>query len=127
MSLSTGSAEVRITQLSACSECHAHSVCTAADKADKVIEAKIVGENDFEVGEDVLVIGHKSIGLQAVLIAYVLPFALVIGTLFTARLFTTNELLVGTAGMAVLVPYFAVIRAMRHKLQSRFQFYISKI
>lgn len=126
-SLAGKSAFVRIDQFSACSECHARQACTASDKTEKIIEAKIMDGTDFTVGENVMVIGHKSIGIQAIFIAYILPFALIIAALFTASFFTDNELIAGSAGLAVLVPYLIVIRLMRHKLQSRFQFYISKI
>lgn len=119
-------ARVLIDQRSACVECHARSACTASDKTEKVIEARIV-DGQFAVGETVMIIGQKSIGVQAVIIAYVLPFVLIIATLFIANSFSDNELIVGTAGLAILIPYFIVVRSMRDRLQARFQFYVSKI
>lgn len=126
MSINNDIAQVRIDQLSACAECHAKGVCNASDKTEKTIEAKIVNGN-FAVGENVLVIGHKSIGIQAVIIAYILPFILIIATIFIADSFTDNELIIGSTGLAILIPYFIVVRALRDKLQARFQFYVSKI
>lgn len=118
-------AHVLIDQMSACAACHAREACAASDKAEKIIDARII-DGSFAVGDKVMVAGHKSIGIQAVLIAYVLPFLLIIAAMFVANTLTDNELVVGTVGLAILIPYFFVIRAMRGKIQARFQFYVTK-
>lgn len=118
-------AQVVIDSISACAACHARGACTASDKEEKIIDAAIV-DGKFDIGETVVVIGQKSIGMQAVLLAYVLPFVLVIATMFVVNIFTENELVVGTAGLAILVPYLAILRLARDKIKARFQFYVAK-
>ena len=119
-------AHVVIEQMSACAECHARGVCTASDKEEKIVDAQIL-EGQFEVGERVMVLGQKSIAVQAVLLAYILPFVLVIAAVFIANYFTENELIIGTIGLLILVPYLIFLRTIRKRIQSRFQFYVSKI
>lgn len=116
-------ASVRIEQLSACAGCHVKSVCTVSDKADKIVEAT-VHSGSYRVGDSVTIVGQKSIGIQAVLLAYVLPFVLIIVTMLIMSCFIDNELIVGSCGLAVLIPYFVVLKMMDGKLQSRFRFYV---
>lgn len=118
-------AHVKIEQTSACASCHVKSVCGASDKSEKIIDANIM-DNTLKVGDQVTIIGQKSLGIQAVLLAYVLPFVVIIVTLFIANIFTTNELIIGTCALASLIPYFIVLRLMRNKIQAKFQFYAIK-
>ena len=115
-------AHVKIEQTSACASCHVKSVCGASDKSEKIIDANIK-DNTLKVGDQVTIIGQKSLGIQAVLLAYVLPFVVIIVTLFIANIFTTNELIIGSCALTSLIPYFIVLRLMRNKIQAKFQFY----
>ena len=63
---------VRITQQSACSGCHAKSMCTASEQKEKIVEVQARGER-FSVNEMVEVYARSSVGLKAVWWAFVLP------------------------------------------------------
>lgn len=125
-SIDGNTAHVVIDQQSACAECHARAACTASDKTEKIIDARITS-GKFEPGEKVMIIGQKSIGLIAVVIAYVIPLLLLVVTLLIANAMTDNELIAGTVGLAILVPYLVIIRSFRGRLQTKLQFYVSKI
>jgi sigma-E factor negative regulatory protein RseC len=118
-------AHVKIEQTSACASCHVKSVCGASEKSEKIIDANLM-DASLKIGDQVTVIGQKSLGIQAILLAYVLPFVLIVAILFFANIFTTNELVIGTCALASLIPYFAVLRLMRNKIQAKFQFYAIK-
>ncbi len=118
-------AHVKIEQTSACASCHVKSVCGASEKSEKIIDAHLM-DASLKIGDQVTVIGQKSLGIQAILLAYVLPFVLIVAILFFANIFTTNELVIGTCALASLIPYFAVLRLMRNKIQAKFQFYAIK-
>lgn len=118
-------AHVKIEQTSACASCHVKSVCGASEKSEKIIDANLM-DASLKIGDQVTVIGQKSLGIQAILLAYVLPFVLIVIILFFANIFTTNELVIGTCALASLIPYFAVLRLMRNKIQAKFQFYAIK-
>ncbi len=125
ISIDNKMAHVKIEQTSACASCHVKSVCGASEKSEKIVDANIMDES-LKVGDTVIVIGQKSLGIQAVLLAYVLPFVVIVAILFFANLFTTNELVIGTCALASLIPYFVVLRLMRNKIQAKFQFYAIK-
>ena len=118
-------AHVKIEQTSACASCHVKSVCGASEKSEKIIDANLM-DASLKIGDQVTVIGQKSLGIQAILLAYVLPFVLIVVILFFANIFTTNELVIGTCALASLIPYFVVLRLMRNKIQAKFQFYAIK-
>ena len=69
---------VRITQQSACSGCHAQSMCSASEKKDKIIEVPD-RSGRFRINEEVIICGQNSMGLQAVLLAFVIPLVIVVG------------------------------------------------
>ena len=71
---------VRITQQSACSGCHAQSMCSASEKKDKIIEVPD-RSGRFHVNEVVIICGQNSMGLQAVLLAFVIPLVIVVGAI----------------------------------------------
>lgn len=126
VSLEGKRATVRIIQQSACAGCHAKSACTAADRADKEIDAQLGDAATFEVGEQVLLRGSNRIGMEAVLLAFVIPFLLIIGLLI---LFSTMEMEDGVSGamaLGVLIPYYGLLYAMRERLTKRFVFEVFK-
>lgn len=125
VSIDNDIAHVRIEQTSACASCHVKSMCGASEKAEKIIDAHIV-DNTLKIGDQVTIIGQKSLGFQAILLAYVLPFVIIVVALFIANIFTTNEVIMGTCALASLIPYFAILRLMRNKIQAKFQFYAIK-
>lgn len=125
VSIDNNIAHVRIEQTSACASCHVKSMCGASEKAEKIIDAHIV-DNTLKTGDQVTIIGQKSLGIQAILLAYVLPFVVIVCMLFVVKIFTDNEVIMGTCALASLIPYFAVLRLMRNKIQAKFQFYAIK-
>lgn len=118
-------AHVRIEQTSACASCHVKAMCGASEKTEKIIDAHIA-DNTLKVGDKVTIIGQKSLGFQAIILAYILPFVVIITSLFIVNIFTTNEVIIGTCALASLIPYFAILRLMQNKIQAKFQFYAIK-
>ena len=125
ISIDDSVAHVKIEQTSVCASCHVKTVCGASEKTEKIIDAHIV-DDTLKIGDSVTIIGQKSLGIRAVLLAYVLPFVLIVAVLFVANIFTTNELVIGTCALTSLIPYFIVLRLMRNKIQAKFQFYAIK-
>lgn len=117
--------QVLITQQSACSSCHANGACSAADKDDKIIEVE-TSDSSFHVGDRVTVYGKSSIGLQAVLLAFVIPFTIILLSLLILRFYIDNEALSGTLALSVLLPYYIILSFFNKKLKSKFQFSIKK-
>lgn len=116
---------VEIIQVSACSGCHAKGACTAADQSEKFVEVEYDGD-DLKPGDAVTVTGQASMGLFAVLLAFVIPFVLILITLFVAGFFTDNEALSGSVALLILIPYFLILSLFNRKLKSKLKFYIRK-
>ena len=69
---------VRITQLAACSVCAAQKLCKSSDSKEKLIDIVSADAASFSVGEEVILTGKLSLGLQAVLLAYIVPLILLV-------------------------------------------------
>lgn len=117
--------KVQILQQSACSDCHAKGACTAADMADKFIDVES-DDAGLKVGQAVTVYGQSSLGLLAVLLAFVIPFLLVLITLFLLNNKIDNEAISGTIALGTLLPYFIILSFFNKKLKSKLKFYIKR-
>lgn len=115
--------QVKIVNLSACSECHAKGACSAADMQDKIIDIH-QDIADIKPGDKVMITGEKRTGKQAVLLAYVYPLIVVLAVLSIVFTQTGNELTAGLAALASLVPYYLIIALFKEKLKNRFSFQI---
>ncbi|MDR2119499.1 MAG: SoxR reducing system RseC family protein [Tannerella sp.] len=118
---------VRIVQQSACSGCHAESLCPASHSSEKIIEVED-RSGAFSLHEEVRICAKPSQGMIAVSLAFVLPLILIILTLVAVHAISGgNEIVAGIAGLSILVPYYGTIRLMHGKLKKRFVFTLSKI
>jgi len=117
---------VRIEQKAACSDCHAAAACLVADKKDKIIEV-----NDFAgsyaLQEHVVVTGHSSTGLYAVVIAYAIPLLAVVISVIAGIFISKSEIVGGLTGLAVLAVYYFVLYSLREKIKKKINFTLSKI
>ncbi len=117
---------VMIVSESACASCHAKSACTAADMQDKLID--IYQEStDFKVGQQVILMGRKTMGTKAVILAYLIPLVLIFITLISSFQLTDNETLSGILSLVILIPYFTAIYFFKDKLQHTFSFTIKQL
>jgi len=116
---------VLIIQESACNACHAKGACTASDQDEKIIEVEN-SDSSFHVGDAVVLYGQRSIGLQAVLLAFVIPFVLILLTLLVLRPYVASEALSGTIALSMLAPYYIILSFYKKKLKAKFQFFIKK-
>jgi len=112
--------------MSACSSCHAKGACTAADMDEKIIDAHSNNPN-LKVGDAVNIYGESGNGLLAVLLAFVIPFTLILISLIVTGHFIQNEAISGLISLLVLVPYFIILSLFNNKLKKKFTFYISDI
>lgn len=111
---------VRVMQQSACAGCHAKGVCSSTDTKDHLIESS--SKYSLRVGDSVSVSGAKQQGLKAVFWAYVFPFLLILMVLIVGNSLILDEVISGLSALAILVPYFILLRIFRAKLESKFVF-----
>lgn len=118
---------VQIMQASACSACEAKSLCHSAESKEKMIEVHAADAADFEVGQEVMLVGTLSQGLKAVVYAYVIPLILMLVVLFLSLLRGMDEALAALLSIGVLIPYYLIIYLMRHHLTRKFSFTLKHI
>lgn len=114
--------QVRIVQTSACASCSIKGHCTSADAKEKLIDATVSNPASFHVGDHVWVIGRLSMGTMAVLLAFVIPFLLLVVSLFVFMAFWNNELTASLCSLLLLVPYYFVMWLNKERLGKKFFF-----
>ena len=118
---------VRIVQTSACAACSVKGHCSSADSKDKIIDIIDTAAASYQVGENVMVVGETSMGMQAVALAFIFPFVLLIFTLFLFMALIENELYAALLSLAVLVPYYYILWLNKTRLKQKFSFTIKPI
>ena len=118
--------QVRIEQQSACTACRAKGFCTSADAQVKVLDCQANGEH-YTAGEKVEVQVEENLGMKAVLLAYVLPFLVIIMTLSVLSHFLTDEATVGIVALAAAALYFLILTLAKNKLKQTFNFHLHRI
>lgn len=124
--IDSGTVYVRIIQQSACSGCHAKSMCAASESKEKIIE---VPDNSgkFHVNEEVQLCGRSSLGLKAVFLAFVLPLIIVVGAIAAGTSMQWEETTSGLTGLLLLIPYYCILYFLRDKLKKQFIFTLKKL
>ena len=118
---------VRIVQTSACAACSAKGHCSSADSKDKVIDIMDTAASSFRVGERVMVVGEMSMGMMAVALAFIIPFVLLVVSLFLFMALIGNELYAALLSLIILVPYYFVLWLNKTRLKQKFSFTIKPI
>ena len=118
---------VRIVQTSACAACSGKGHCSSADSKDKIIDIIDTAASSYRVGEKVMVIGETSMGMMAVVLAFIIPFILLIFSLFLFMALMENELYSALLSLAILIPYYFILWLNKTRLKQKFSFTIKPI
>jgi len=119
-------AQVQILVKSACGDCHIKGACSISNEQIKIIEADIRNEN-FIVNEKVLVKMKESLGLKAVLLAYILPVIIIVLSLFISLQITDNENIAALFSLLVTAIYFISLYFFRNNIRKTFSSTVSKL
>lgn len=113
---------VKIDQQSSCSSCSSRNSCFSPNKNELLVEVNSKGEN-YNIGDEVEIIGAASIGFLAVFYAYFLPLVILVAVLFgSMRLFKIEDWLAIIFSFAALSAYYMVLYAFRNKLKRKVKF-----
>lgn len=116
--------QVRIVQTSACATCSIKGHCTSVDTKEKLIDITDSQASSYQVGDRVWVVGELSMGWMAVMLAFILPFLILVISLFIFMAFWKDELSASLCSLALLVPYYFLIWLNKARLGKRFSFVI---
>ena len=81
--------KVRILQTSACSSCSVKGHCSASEAKEKLIDVYNVLGLSCQSGQHVVISGTVSMGMKAVLLAFVIPFLVLVVSLFVCLFLIT--------------------------------------
>ena len=138
-----GTALVRIVQTSACAACKAKAMCASAESAEKEMRVTLLMDNgrpagygvldadkpllEYKVGEEVEVMVQQKMGWKAVVLAYLLPFFVMLAVIFMGNaLWNVREEILGTAALCAMALYYLVLGMFKSKLQKEFSFTAKK-
>ena len=117
--------QVRIIQTSACASCSIKGHCSSADTKEKLIDVTDDNVSSYQPGDRVWVIGELSMGVMAVLLAFILPFLVLIFSLFIFMTIWNDELGSALCSLALLIPYYYILWLNKSRLGKKFSFSIS--
>ena len=119
---------VEMTVHSACSGCHAKSVCLPSQSKNEILEVENINQEIFDIGEIVTIYISERNGGKAMLIAYLLPAILLISTLFITNHLTGNELLSIGASIGIIVIYYLALARINKKgfIDKKFLLHVRK-
>jgi positive regulator of sigma E activity len=104
-----GIASVSFVRSSGCAGCSIRSGCGMAESTDAIIEIPVHGR-DFTEGDSVTIHASATKGYLAILLAYCVPFVLVIAALVVSIGLGTSESVAGMISLATLIPYYVCLR-----------------
>ena len=117
---------VEVIVSSACSGCHAKSICIPSDRRQERIVVKNTRNEQYEIGETVELLLETSAGNKAVVLAYVLPLFVLLVLLFGCYVLTHKELLsVGISVLGVII-YYLILKSAGKKVERGITFGIRK-
>ena len=139
-----GTALVRIVQTSACAACKAKAMCASAESAEKEMTVVLLGENgkvktennstqsyttlhdstqSYHVGDTVEVIVQQKMGWKAVVLAYLLPFFVMLAVMLIGNaIWAVREEILGTVALCAMALYYLLLGMFKDKLQKEFSF-----
>lgn len=119
---------VKILQSSACSSCSVKGHCSVSETEEKIIDIYNTENKDCKVGQHVMVCGTTSMGMKAVMVAFVIPFLVLLAALFiTMRITDGNEPVSALIALVTLIPYYIIIYLIRNRLSKTFTFTLETI
>ncbi len=117
---------VRIVQTSACAACSAKGHCSSADSKEKIIDVHD-SSGGYHIGDQVMIVGETFMGMFAVWLAFVIPFLLLVTSLFLWMAWFDDELYSALLALLTLVPYYVVLGMNKKSLKRKFSFRIETI
>ena len=126
LSINGEKAHVQIVQISACSACKARSMCMSSESQSKEMDAIML--EPMKIGDKVEVEVRERLAWKAVLLAYILPFIVMLAIIAILDFATDwSEAVVGTLSLCGIALYYIGLSVFRNRLQKQFSFTARKI
>ena len=120
-------AHVEIVQTSACSACKAKSMCMSSESR-QISNMRCLMLEPLQVGDHVEVEVRERLAWRAILLAYILPFIVMIAVIAILDFATDwSEAMVGTLSLCGIALYYLILNGFKHRLQRQFTFTARKV
>ena len=119
-----GNVKGRIVQTSACASCKVAANCHTSERKDKIVDVYGADTSGMSVGDEVVVVASEGMGWFAVVLAFVVPFLLLVTVLFLTIVFCGDELLSAAVSLFSLIPYYILLYIFRNKIRDKISFTI---
>lgn len=126
LSINGEKAHVQIVQTSACSACKARSMCMSSESQSKEMDAIML--EPMKIGDKVEVEVRERLAWKAVLLAYILPFIVMLAIIAILDFATDwSEAIVGTLSLCGIALYYIGLSVFKNRLQKQFSFTARKM
>lgn len=123
-SIEEGCVHVRILQNSACGACKVAGYCNAAESKEKLVDVYVDSTEEMKIGQAVIVAAKRKDAVKALLWAFAVPLLLMILVLCLIVILTGNECWAAIGALFSLIPYYAVMYLLRHRMRRQIAFFI---
>lgn len=117
---------VEIVSSSACSECHAKSLCSVSEDEKKEICVPTSPYSSLKIGDSVYVCLKKSLGMKAVWLSFVVPVLILMLSIMLLSGVFEKELLTGACAIAAVAFYYLVLYLLRDRIAKDYVFYLKE-
>ena len=117
---------VEIMAHGACGSCKAREACGLGETERKIVEIPTSAAATYRSGEEVTVSMTKHMGAIAVLLAYVVPFVVLICVVAACYLLGLGDGVAVLLGLGSVVLYYAILWLARRRIDNTIHFTISK-
>ncbi len=95
-----------------------------SEVSEKIVEVGLSPQEQLAAGQPVTITLERSLGFSALFLGYMLPFLILLVSLFVLVSLTGNEGLSALIAIALMAPYYFLLYRYREKIRSRFRFRI---
>ena len=117
---------VEITAHGACGSCKAREACGLGETGQIIVEIRTPAAATYRPGDRVTVAITRRTGAVAVLLAYVVPFVVLIGVVAVCYLLGAGDGAAVLAGLGSVVLYYGILWLLRRKIDNAIHFTISE-
>lgn len=111
-----GNLYLSVCRPEACAACKAQSACSSGGEAGRSMVLADDGRGR-KVGDQVVLKIGRTQGFLAIILAYMIPVALIVGLLLGMQAMQMSEGLMGGLVLGVLVLYFVLLRVFRRRFE----------
>ena len=118
-----GILQVEIRDETVCAACSAQKSCCMSGSREKRLEIPYTS-GDYRPGDQVTVVGKTSMGLKAVVIAFILPLFIILLSLLAVSSMKMDERQAAIISLSALTVYYFGIYFFKNKIKQTFTFII---